>query len=84
MDLAVAAALIDQERMLDLVGLELPELVGDQEVVRYYAPREVASQATFVKRRGDYLVSTSGGVQLLPWEVVSKTQEAPELSDVSW
>ena len=82
MDLAVAAALIDQERMLDRVGLELPELVGQQQVVRYYAPREVASQATFVKRRGDFLVSTSGGVQLLPWEVVSKTQEAPELGSV--
>ncbi|MCG8451399.1 MAG: DUF1598 domain-containing protein [Pirellulales bacterium] len=81
-DLAVVAALIDQERMLDRVGLELPELVQKQQLVRYHAPRHVSSRATFVRRRGDYLISTSGGVQLLPWEVVNQTEESAEVGAV--
>jgi len=82
MDLAVVAALIDQERMLDRVGLELPQLVREQEIVRYHAPRHVSSKATFVQRRGDYLISTSGGVQLLPWKVVEKSALATELAGI--
>ena len=82
MDLAVIAALIDKERMLDRVGLALPELVGEHAIVRYHAPRVVSSQATFVRRRGDYLVSTSGGVELLPWEVVEQSELSDEVSAV--
>jgi len=82
MDLAVVAALIDQERMLDAVGLDLPQLLHEQELVRYFAPQHVSSRATFVKRRGDYLISTSGGVQLLPWEVVTQSEPSTELGAV--
>ncbi|MBD15450.1 MAG: hypothetical protein CMJ72_09830 [Planctomycetaceae bacterium] len=82
MDLAIAAALIDQERMLDQTGLELPELIREYPIVRYHAPTQVSSQATFVQRRGDYLVSTSGGVQLLPWKVVEQSHHSAELNQI--
>ncbi|MCH2115941.1 MAG: DUF1598 domain-containing protein [Pirellulales bacterium] len=82
MDLAVVAALIDQERMLDAVDLKLPELLHHQALVQYFAPQHVASRATFVKRRGDYLISTSGGVQLLPWEVANQSELVTEVDVV--
>ena len=82
MDLAVVAALIDQEGLLNKAGLDLPRLIHEQEIARYHAPIKVASQATFVRRRGDYVISTSGGVQVLPWEVVAKTEQSTELAKV--
>jgi hypothetical protein len=82
MDLAVVAALIDQERLLDQVGLKLPELFQEQQILRYDAPRQVASQATFVRRRGDVLISTSGGVQLLPWEVAKESVLSADVAKV--
>ena len=68
--------------MLDQTGLELPELIREYPIVRYHAPTQVSSQATFVQRRGDYLVSTSGGVQLLPWKVVEQSHHSAELNQI--
>lgn len=82
MDLAIIAALIDQERMLDRVGLKLPEMIEHQQLAEYYAPRQVASKASFVRRGNDFLVSTSGGVQFLPWEVVSNQEVDANIASV--
>jgi len=77
MDLAVVAALIDKEQLLQRAGLELPLLLNEETSERYPAPRRVASQASFIQRGRNWVISTSGGVQLLPWEVADRT----ELSD---
>ena len=82
MDLAVVAALLDKQGLLDKAGLELPTLMNALALSEYYAPRQVNSQATFVKRRNDFVVSASGGVQLLPWEVADEIEEVASVGDI--
>lgn len=82
MDLAVVAALIDKQGLLDKAGLQLPELMQAFPLSEYYAPRQVNSKANFVRRRSDFVVSASGGVQLLPWKVADEIEEVAEVGDV--
>ncbi|TWU28562.1 DUF1598 domain-containing protein [Bythopirellula polymerisocia] len=82
MDLAVVAALLDKQGLLDKAELELAELTHGLVLSEYYAPRRVNSQATFVKRRKDFVVSASGGVQLLPWKVAEEIEEVAAVGDV--
>lgn len=82
MDLAVVAALIDKQGLLDKAGLQLPELMQAFPLSEYYAPHQVNSKANFVRRRSDFVVSASGGVQLLPWKVADEIEEVAEVGDV--
>ncbi|QEG34085.1 DUF1598 domain-containing protein [Bythopirellula goksoeyrii] len=82
MDLAVVAALIDKQGLLDKAGLTLPELTHALALSEYYAPRQVNSQANFVRRRNDFVVSASGGVQLIPWTVADEIEEVAAVGDV--
>ena len=75
MDLAVVAALIDKEQLLVTAGLDLPQLLGELQMVEYPTPRQVATKASFIKRRGSYTISASGGVQILPWQIADRTEE---------
>ncbi len=82
MDLAVVAALLDKQGLFEKAGLELPELTHTFVLSEYYAPRKVNSKANFVKRRNDFVVSASGGVQLLPWKVADEFEEVASVGDV--
>lgn len=82
MDLAVIAALIEKEQLLARAGLEIPQLLHEVSVAEYPAPRQVATQASFLKRRGSYTISASGGVQILPWQIADQTVENAEVSTV--
>ena len=82
MDLAVVAALLDKEQMLVTAGLDLPELLGEAQIVEYPVPAQVATKASFIKRRGNYTISASGGVQILPWHIADRTEEVSNLADV--
>jgi hypothetical protein len=75
MDLAVIAALLDKEGLLVKAGLELPKLTHEVALSEYSAPRESASKANFVRRRGDFVISTSGGVQIVPWQLIEQVEE---------
>ena len=66
MDLAIVGALVAKERLADRAGLAIPRLMGDEMLPRYNAPRHVASQASFVKKRGGGVISTKDGVQMEP------------------
>lgn len=81
MDLAVIAALIEKEELLSVAGLQLPHLLNDVELAKYPVPREVPTQASFVKVRGRYTVSASGGVQMLPWHVADKSEELASVGE---
>jgi len=78
MDLAVVVALIEKEQLLERAGLQLTELIDNTTPDQYDAPRRVASKATLLKRGRKNIISTSGGVEVSPWEVVAKTVEAEE------
>lgn len=82
MDLAVVAALLDKEGLLAKANLELPKLTHDVALSEYNAPQQVASKANFVKRRRDFVISTSGGVQIVPWALTDQVEEIASVGEV--
>lgn len=79
MDLAVVAALLTKEGLIEHSGFAAPHLMGEQLLDEYAAPRTVPSQASFVKAGREWVVSVSGGVQIFPWQVADQTVMADDL-----
>lgn len=82
MDLAVVAALIDMEQLLARAELELPQMMVSHSTQAYNAPRSVPAKASFIRQRGNWVVSASGGVQLLPWQVADRSEEVAQVSEL--
>jgi hypothetical protein len=80
MDLAVVGALLVKERLTEKSGFQAPNLMNDQPLDEYAAPRSVPSQASFVMAGRKPLVSVSGGVQIYPWQVADHTEVAKDLA----
>ncbi len=78
MDLAVAAAVISKEQALDRVQLQTPQLLGGYEIEQYQTPRRVASQASFVRKGRQWIITASGGVQMYPWEIADQHELAAD------
>ncbi len=74
MDLAVIGALIEKEQLAASAGLEAPWLMGQEELDRYAAPTRTASKASAVRKRGGWVISASGGVEMAPWHVASEAE----------
>ncbi len=81
-DLAVATTLIVHEGMAEQVGLDMPWLAGKFEVDQFEAPKKVATQTTFIKQGGQWLVSASGGVQISPGEVLGESETTSNIAAV--
>jgi hypothetical protein len=81
MDLAVVAALLTKERLLEQSGLQAPKLMAEQPLDEYPVPRTVPSQASFVRAGRTWVVSVSGGVQIYPWQVADRTEVAADLAN---
>jgi len=82
MDLAVAAAVISKEGAFERVKLSAPKLTSEYEIEAYNAPRNVASQASFVRKRKGWMLSVSGGVQMYPWEIADKTEKSTAVARI--
>lgn len=82
MDLAVIGALIEKERLLDIANLQLPRLMSEQPLERYPAPKQTASKASAIKQRGGWVISASGGVEMLPWHIASEVETVEAVGDV--
>jgi hypothetical protein len=82
MDLAVIGALIEKERLLDIAGLQLPRLLSEEPLDRYPAPKQTASKASAVKQGRDWLISASGGVEMLPWQIASEAETVDSVGKV--
>ena len=80
MDLAVVGALLVKERLTEKSGLQSPNLMNEQPLDEYPAPRSVPSQASFVMAGRKPLVSVSGGVQIFPWQVADRTEVSKDLA----
>src|SRR4051812_22694405 len=80
MDLAVVGALVAKERLTEKSGLQVPGMMGEQQLDEYPAPRVVPSQASFVMAGRKPLVSVSGGVQIYPWQVADRTEVSKDLA----
>jgi len=85
MDLCVVAALIEKEGLLQKASLSLPTLQGKDskfELVNWPAPKNVATQCSFVKRGSEYIITASGGVEINSWDVASKSVINPAVGEV--
>lgn len=80
MDLAVVGALLVKERLNEKSGFQAPNLMSEQPLDEYPAPRSVASQASFVKAGRSWIVSVSGGVQIFPWQIADRTEVSKDLA----
>jgi hypothetical protein len=80
MDLAVVGALLVKEQLWERSGLTAPNLMSEQPLDEYPAPRMVPSQASFIKAGRNWIVSVSGGVQIYPWQVADRTEVSSELA----
>lgn len=74
MDLAVIGALIEKEQLTAAAGLDAPWLMGKEELDRYPAPTHTASKASAVRKRGGWVISASGGVEIVPWQIADRTE----------
>ena len=76
MDLAVVGALIAKERLAEKAGFAAPNLMSEQAIDEFPAPRSVPSQASKIGR----VMSVSGGVQIFPWQVADRTEVSKDLA----
>jgi hypothetical protein len=77
MDLTVVATLIDQERLAERAGLDLSVLLDGRDalpLLAYQVPKAVDPQCSFIRGRGGWVVTASGGVDINAFEVVEKQQ----------
>jgi hypothetical protein len=80
MDLAVVSALLSKEGLSQMAGLEIPQLLGGQQLEQYPAPRHVASQASLLRKGSGWVISVSGGVQIYPWQIADHTEVAADIA----
>lgn len=82
MELAVAGAVIGKEGLAERAGLKAPALMEGYQPEQFAAPRTVATQASFVRKRDAWVISASGGVQFTPWITADRTAEDAALAAV--
>lgn len=82
MDLAVVGTLIQRQGLLEEANLALPTLLEEATLASYPIPRSTASKASFVKKGPDWVISASGGVQILPWEIVDQVEQLEAVGQV--
>lgn len=81
-DLSVVAALLTMQDLWSVAKFETPQLSTEFELEEYNVPRYVATQATFLKRGGKWVVTASGGVQVFPWQIADRNVEEPKLEEL--
>ncbi len=82
MDLAVVAALLVKENLVQKAQTELPLFTGTDGLptVKFNAPKQVASRASLVHKK--VWMVAAGGVSINPWKAVEKSEISSEISDV--
>jgi len=84
MDVSVVAALIEKHGMLEKVGLELPQIMNQDDklkTVSWFTPKTVATQCSFLKAGREYIITASGGVQVESWEVAQNTEPSAKVAE---
>lgn len=74
MDLAVIGALIEKEHLAESAGLKAPYLMGEEHLDEYPVPTQTSSKASVVRKRGAWIISASGGVEIVPWQIADRTE----------
>ena len=82
MDLAVIGALIEKEQLAEIAGLAAPQLMSEAAVLEFPVPRTTSSKASLVRARRGWVISASGGVEIVPWQVADRTETIDAVGDV--
>jgi hypothetical protein len=83
-DLAVVAALITKEDLTARAGYRFGILMDGEQLPadRYHAPKQVPSKASVMQKRGSWVISASGGVQIESWALADKAETSESLTPV--
>lgn len=85
-DMAVVAALIEKEQLLEKSGLELASLYGKNDDFtggNWRVPTKVPTKGNLLNSKNGMIVTASGGVQLDPWAVLEKVEIDNEIQAVA-
>ena len=83
MDLAVVSTLIVREGMAEQVSLDMPWLTQKYQLDEFNAPQRVATQTTFIRAGGQWMISASGGVQIIPAEILAEDETTETIAAVA-
>ena len=83
MDLCVVAALVEREKLLEKMGLELPNILSEKvgvELQEFHSPKTVSTRCSVTKTGSSYIILASGGVDINAWKVLEsqKTDDSIE------
>ncbi|MCC9604469.1 DUF1598 domain-containing protein [Blastopirellula sp. JC732] len=82
MDMCVVAALISKENMLKKANIELPmlgEATNSMTQQEYYAPKNVPSIVSALKKGNNWVLTVSGGVDINSWAVADNNEAVPTM-----
>jgi hypothetical protein len=84
MDLAVVAALIDKENLIAKAGLEMGALLDADQlpIEEFLTPKQIATKASFIETRDNYIISSSGGVAINSWGTADRKETTDKLAPV--
>jgi hypothetical protein len=84
MDMAVIGALIVKEGLAQKAGCDLSSLTDPltSPVVQFAAPKLINSETSVREIDGDWITSTSGGVQINSWHVADRKEKSDTLAPV--
>jgi hypothetical protein len=82
MDLAVIGALIEKERLTDIAALQMPRIMAEEVLDRYPAPKQTPTKVSALKKRREWMISASGGVEMLPWHIAGETETVETVGNI--
>lgn len=76
MELAIVGALIVKENLTEKAGYSMPLLVGAEQVKpeEFFAPKQIDTQASLMKKGRNWVITASGGVLVNSWAVAGQTE----------
>lgn len=84
MDLAIISALLFKENLPAKANLDLTPLTGENSlpVAEFAVPKQVDTQASFIKKGDNWIISASGGVLIHSWGEADRKEQSTKLSPV--
>ena len=85
MDMCIVAAVIDQYELTSKSGCSLQLLTSSDSNLmpfRWFAPKTVPPQCSFLKTRTGWVVTASGGVQIESFQVASRVETTEAIGQV--
>lgn len=82
MDMAILGTLIVKEQLMDKSGHDFALLLNPDavRVEEFNAPRQVDSKASVLQKGKNWLISASGGVQIVPDKLLEKIETSDKLA----